>query len=334
MSAPPEACTVFSLAMGMHGAKVVGVGLITLVLTSGTHTARAQSRSPTARESAAVDTEAAELRGRANAAMNSGRPADALKAYERVYELTRNPAMLYNMARAQQALTNYPLAEDLLRQFKAEAPPAVLEKVGNLDGILEEVVTRIHTLTLQARVVGAEVRVGGRVVGTTPLAKPLRINAGDTQVDVQAHGFVPFSRRLDLRGGTASTLDVELLRIDDSGVLSVRSPQAGASVDLDGHPAGNVPLEVTLGSGPHEVLLTKPGFKQTKSKVLVVAGERKDLVVELPTVTPSLFTRWWFWTGAVVVVAGGVATYVALTTEKPAPTGSIPPGQVSTGLHF
>jgi len=211
--------------------------------------------------------------------MNSGRPADALQAYERVYELTRNSAMLYNMACAQQALTNYSIAEDLLRRFKAEAPPEVQEKVKNVDQILQEVVARIHTLIVQCATVGADVRIGGKVFGTTPLDRPLRLNAGETHVDMRADGFAAFRRRVDLPGGSASTLDVELVRLDNSGVLLLRSPQAGAAVDVDGHPVGNVPIEVSLAAGPHDLFVRKSGFRDARSKVFVVAGERKETVI-------------------------------------------------------
>ena len=126
---------------------------------------------------------------------------------------------------------------------------------------------------------------------------------------------------------------MELRRLDNRGTVLITSPQAGAAVAIDGKPLGNVPLELTLAAGSHDILLAKAGFSEAKSKVVIVAGERKEMRIEL-SATRSLLTRWWFWTGAAVVVAGGIATYVALTTEKSPPTGSIPPGQVATGLHF
>ena len=48
--------------------------------------------------------------------------------------------------------------------------------------------------------------------------------------------------------------------------------------------------------------------------------------------------KWWFWTAiGVVVVGGGIATYIALTTEKDPAAGSIPPGTVKAeawGIRF
>ena len=158
---------------------LAGLAALTLLLApsltyADSPAASSRAGAPSRATETEAETEAASLREQANAAMNSGRPADALHAYERVFELTHATAMLYNMARAQQALTNYPEAEDLLRRFKAEAPAAVLDKVKNIDTILEEVVARIHTLTIRVTVPGAEVRIGQRILGSTPFDKPLR----------------------------------------------------------------------------------------------------------------------------------------------------------------
>lgn len=308
---------------GMRGTFVfVLVAVVTMMALAGP-----------ARADATADDVAA-LRERGNAAMRSGRPADALDAYERIYAATHDPAMLYNMARAHQALTSYAEASDLLVRFKAEAPPETLAKVSGLDRLVAELAARIHTLTLRCSVEGAEVRVGGKIVGTTPLAKPLRVNAGRTDLDVRAEGHAPFTRSLELAGGASSEIDVDLVRADRSGVLLVRSPQAGASVFVDGRPVGEVPVEIALTAGEHEVRVTRPGFQESRSRVLVVAGQRKETSIELAS-TPSVFTRWWFWGGVAVVAAGGVATYIALTTEKDAPVGSISPGQVSLrGFSF
>lgn len=278
------------------------------------------------------EADVAALRERGNTAMKSGRPADALAAYEAVYAATQDPAMLYNMARAQQALTNYAQAAELLARFKNDAPAELAAKVP-VDALLAELAARVHTLTLRCGTPGAEVRVNDKIVGTTPIVAPLRINGGQAAVEVRKEGFAPFRRRLDLRGGSASALDVNLVRLDRSGMLLIRSPQAGAGVSIDGRPVGQVPIELPLGPGEHEVLVTKDGFKPSKSRVVVVTGQRKETTIDLAG-TPSLLTRWWFWTSVGVVVAGGVASYVALTTEKTPPNGSIAPGQASLGLRY
>lgn len=283
-------------------------------------------------ESTAQKADVAELRERGHAAMRSARPADALEAYQAVYAASHDPAMLYNMARAQQALTNYAQAVELLKRFKDEAPADLLAKVP-FENLLGEMEGRVHTLTIRCDVPGSEVRLNDRIVGSTPIRAPLRINSGPTDIEVRGEGFIPFKRRLDLRGGAASTIDVDLVRADRSGILMVRSPQAGAAVSIDGAPVGQVPLELPLNAGQHEVVVTKDGFKPSKSRVIVVTGQRKETSIDLAG-TPGLLTRWWFWTSVGVVLAGGVASYIALTTEKDPPNGSIVPGQASLGLSY
>jgi hypothetical protein len=265
--------------------------------------------------------------------MQSGRPADALEAYERVYALTHDAAILYNMARAHQALTNYPRAEELLQRFKREAPKETLDKVPGVDRLLEEVAAHLHTLTIRSTVSGAEVRIDGRVVGKTPLDAPLRVNAGAVEIEVSAEGFEPFRRRVELAEGNTSTIAVELVRVVGPGVVHIRSPNVGAMVDVDGQPSGTTPLDLTLPAGTHELRVSKAGFVPWRSTVLVAAGQNKEINADLAA-EPGLLSRWWFWTGVGAVVAGGVVTYAAVTTEKKPPTGSIPPGQVTIHSRY
>ncbi len=67
---------------------------------------------------------------------------------------------------------------------------------------------------------------------------------------------------------------------------------------------------------------------------MVVAGERKELMVQLEK--RGIVSKWWFWAGvgAVVVVGGAVITYAVLT-ERPAPQGDgFQPGQLSAPLRW
>jgi hypothetical protein len=52
--------------------------------------------------------------------------------------------------------------------------------------------------------------------------------------------------------------------------------------------------------------------------------------VDVPMVKGTLIVaRWWFWTAVGVAVAGGIATYFVVTTERSPDHGSINPGVVS-----
>src|SRR5579883_647780 len=144
---------------------------------------------------------AAELKKRGDDAMDTGRPADAVIAYAQAYELTKDPVFLYNQGRALQATGRYPEALAQLETFDATAPPELKARVPGLGDLLAEVRGRVSTLAVTCAVAGAQIRLNDTKVGTTPLAVPLKVNAGHAVLELTAEGYRPFRRELDLPGG-------------------------------------------------------------------------------------------------------------------------------------
>jgi hypothetical protein len=105
----------------------------------------------------------------------------------------------------------------------------------------------------------------------------------------------------------------------------------GASVALDGKPMGVVPVESPILPGTHKIGVTREGYDDADTSVVVVAGERKDVAVPLAK-KASLLAKWWFWTAVGVVAVGVTTTIIVLNTEKDADTGTIAPGQVRAEL--
>lgn len=167
--------------------------------------------SPQARAGSADVTRAAELKKQGDAAIESGRPAEALAAYEQAYELAKDAALLYNKGRARMALADYPGALEELEAFDREASPELKTRVRRLPHMLEELRGKVTRLTI---VCGnaATVRLRDRTVGTCPLpASPLIVNAGPAVIEVRADGYVPWRREVDLPGGGIATFDVTLV---------------------------------------------------------------------------------------------------------------------------
>lgn len=61
--------------------------------------------------------------------------------------------------------------------------------------------------------------------------------------------------------------------------------------------------------------MQKEGFEDAATSAVLAAGERKEVALRLES-KPTIFSRWWFWTGVGVVVAGGTIVGIALLTEK------------------
>jgi hypothetical protein len=239
------------------------------------------------------------------------------------------------MGRAYESLGDFPKALESLEGFAEKAPPELKSRVPKLDELLADVRKRVSTLIVSANLDGAEIRLGDRIVGKTKTGQQiLRVLAGPKHLTVSLEGYFPVERDVALAGMQIETVDVKLLSRTENGVLRVTSI-TGALVAVDGTKVGVVPAEVPAKPGVHRITLTRDGYNPAETSVVVQAGQQKDVDVPL-SVHETITKQWWFWTAiGVAVVAGGIATYVAATTEKDADRGSIAPGQVKAqGFRF
>ena len=71
-------------------------------------------------------------------------------------------------------------------------------------------------------------------------------------------------------------------------MLVVQSTPAGATVTIDGEPAGTTPLEIALEPGKHDVRVARDGFRTERRRVSVVDGVHNAVNVSLaPLVEPK-----------------------------------------------
>ena len=284
---------------------------------------------PLAPDAAAV---AADLKKRGDDAMDALRYDDALASYDRAYALSRDPALLYNQGRALQALSRYPESVAKIEQFARDASPELKARVPRLDELVAELRSHVARLAIHCDVPNARVLVRDRVVGTTPVPRSIGLDAGHATIEIDADGYEPYRRELDLAGGTTTALDVQLVERATGAFVKIESTAASATVFLDGAPLGNAPVEATVTPGSHTVAMHRDGYEDVKSTFVVAAGEHKDVTLE-PQKNPPITTKWWFWTAVGAVVVGGVVVTYAALKEKPAAQGdSFSPSQVSAPI--
>jgi hypothetical protein len=288
---------------------------------------------PALAQSASDKDRAAELKKKGDAAMVSLRYEEAIDAYKQAYDITGDPALLYNRGRALQGLGQYPEALEQLESFKQQASPALRARVPALESLITDVRAKIATVLVLSNAKGARILIRSKVVGTTPLGGPIQLNAGPALVEVEAEGYLPFKKTVDLPGGGDIEIEAKLTLKSKMGLLTVRSPVAGARVFIDGKPVGNVPAERSLPAGPHKILVERDGYETAQTTAVVIAGDKKQISIELKEKT-SLVKRWWFWAGIGVVVAGGAAVTSALIIERSPDVGDFEPGQISAPLRF
>jgi hypothetical protein len=276
---------------------------------------------------------AAELKKLGNEAMDRLDPARALGYYSEAYGLTQDPALLYNKARALQTLENYPDALDAFEQFVQLASPELKAKVPGLEQLVDDVRKKVGTLEVACNVEGAEVRIkepkGERVLGKIGGGQRFRLNAGKKELLFAREGYFTETRHIDLPGGGLARVEVFMQSRAQGAKLRVSSSTAGALVSVDGRGVGVVPAEVSVNAGSHKITLQREGYEVAETTAIVDTGEDKR--IDVPMVARSgILSKWWFWTGIGVVVAGGVVTTYALLKSRDPDSGTIPPGTVKT----
>ena len=275
---------------------------------------------------------AATLKAEADDLSRHQRYAEAIALYEQAYALGSDPAVLYNQGRAYDKLGDSAAALTTLRRFEAAAPPELLEKVRRLDELLAELEGKVTRLTVLANVPGARVTLEDRVLGQAPL-RELPVNAGIGTLEVTREGYYPVRLEVDLPKGAPMTLQAELRTRESSGLLRITSGLDEVTAFVDGKQVGRVPAEVALEPGEHQIRVSKQGYRDETTTIVVRAGAERSVDLDPRVAKKKLTQRWWFWTalGTVVVTSGAAAT-IAATKERDGTKGDFSPETLNAPL--
>jgi hypothetical protein len=307
------------------------LGLLTLATWLASPTARAESGGTA---DAGAQERARVLRDQGNQAMLDMRYVDALGLYDQSRALDpEDVGVDYSIARARQLLGDFPEALAALERFEQRATPEIKAKVGRLEQLFAELRSRISTLRLKCSQPGARVLLREKVVGSTPLPA-VRLPAGAATLQLELDGFFPVTHEVVLPAGGALDVEVTLHARSRSALLHVQTNPSGAHVLVDNRGIGTSSprAELVLSAGSHQVTARREGYDDASVPVVLKAGSTRELMIPLEQTVP-VTSRWWFWTGALLLVAGGAALTVALLKERPADQGTLPPGQVSAPLQ-
>jgi hypothetical protein len=282
--------------------------------------------------SAALAENAKELKAQGDAAFTARRYSEAITAYEKAYAAGRDAAVLYNKARAHEALEQFPEALTAIEQFEKEAPPAVRGKVTGLSTLIADIRSRVATLVVNCNVPGAKVSVRDVPVGeTSAQALRVQVNRGKVRVVVEKEGYSSYVQELNLPGESSTVVTAVLDTKASTSLVKITSNPSRAAVSIDGRSVGATPLEIDLSPQSHQVEVERAGYDKLTTTVAVEAG--KSRTVDLTLVeSSSIIEKWWFWTAIGGVVVAGAAVTFVVTRDNDAPPGTIAPGTVSAPL--
>ncbi len=232
-------------------------------------------------EAQPVSTRARAHFARGVTAADEGRAEAAMVEFSRVWELTHDPFVLFNIAVTHEALGHDGDALDAMERYERESPPLPPLRRAAVDAALRRLRARVATLALRLPVESAQIHVGGALVSAAAARAGVRLPAGVHRVDVSAPGYRAYETTIELAGGDRVVLDARLDPV--RAPLAVECDVPGAEVLVDGERVGDTPMvsAALVPEGLHRVEVRRAGYVTFTAAVEVqAAGQR--VRAELP----------------------------------------------------
>jgi tetratricopeptide (TPR) repeat protein len=208
----------------------------------------------------------------------------ALAEFQKAHQISPSYRVLYNIAQTQYALHDFVGAHKTLMQYVAEGGGEIpADRRAQVDEMSAKLEGRIAQLQISTNVTGADIRVDGVSVGTSPLPGLVPVNVGTCKVSAFKTGAPEAVRMVTVAGKESAKVE---LQIDESTVTSAeRAPSAVSP-----------PVPLIDKTQPRAVSLIKT------TQPPVTPG-RTGLIVSLSTT-------------AALAVGTGVFGYLALSAQK------------------
>ncbi len=235
---------------------------------------------------AAPDAQARAAFDRGIADVDAGRFANAVVAFEESYRLRPAAVVLFNLASAYSRLGRHQQAIATFERYLTEGGARLLpDRVQAVRDRIAELRRDLPVVLLRVRPAPFTLTVDGRLQAVT--GEELALDPGSHLLVASAPAHASQQREVQLAPGGRVTWDVELV------------PEGAATAPVLVPP-------VVSSTPPARIELTP----------------HPPPAPEGPAATPGITSRWWFWTGLGVVVAGGTVLALGLsgafdTTQAP-----------------
>jgi len=131
---------------------------------------------------------------------------------------------------------------------------------------------------------GAQIYIDGRPAGTSPVEQV--VGVGQHTYEVRLSGMSSRDGTFTIREeGHIVRLRVPLSNdVSSTGIVEVRTIPPGATVFVDGKPAGGTtPMNFRVAAGSHTVTISLSGFRPVQRKIDVAAGQSAVINERLPS---------------------------------------------------
>lgn len=248
--------------------------------------------------------------------------AGALLQFERAYDLSSEPRLLWNVAVCEKNLRHYARSIKAIERYQAEGGTRLSEE-DQKDAVhlLKAIRPFVAVMTVKVSEPGADVSIDGERIGATPLAGPLLIDMGARRIRVSKKGFHDHTQTEQVFGETEIALDIALKKEIHQGRLIIAAGKDDV-IRLDGKLVGQGSWDGAASSGGHTLRVTAPGMKPYQTEVIIQDNVVRRIHVTLDPEPRTGVPTWALITGsALLAVGAGVGLgYLAWTaSEAPEP---------------
>lgn len=245
---------------------------------------------------------------------------EALASYEKANAQAPSSALLKKIADTRLAAGDPTGAYEAYDKLRAARDLAPAQKKA-VEKEINAIEANTGALTVTSTQAGATVRVDGKVVGQTPLARPLRISPGSHRIHAEKEGFDPFDAEVSLGAAQSAVLNAALEPEVTAARVHVSEKRGRTmTVLIDGKEVGKTPYWGEVAPGEHSVEVRAPKLTAPTYSVKAEPKLRAEVVVEAADTVGTLnFT-----------VTPPSAT--VLLDQKPVPAGT-QTLEVAAGKH-
>ena len=213
---------------------------------------------------------------------DAGDYRSALVHFEKSYELSKNPRVLFNVGVCWKELTQYALAIRVWERGLGFRSRLSSEDVQKLEFAIAAARPFVSSMKVESDQVGAVLSIDGNEIGKTPFIEPIPIDVGRRKLVLQKDGFVPSEKSVDVVQGTPTSVVLNLMPLLKKGLVAISiSGASSATLFMDGRELGPAPFNGEVPEGPHTFEARAPGYHPTRQTSDVAYGKTLRLALSL-----------------------------------------------------
>jgi hypothetical protein len=209
--------------------------------------------------------------------------AGALVEYQRAYEQSKNPRVLYNVAICEKNLRHYARAQIRFKQELVDGAGKISsQEEADVKAAIQALEPFVSTIEITANEPGATLLIDGEPAGQSPFDKPVPIDVGPHEIRLHKEGFIEAVQSVAIAGGVPAKATLSIDPAVKKSTVSITVTGApGASVVIDGIDMGQAPFKGEVVAGRHTFEARSPGFVAARQTTEVVYKEPLNIALDL-----------------------------------------------------